>query len=171
MDRNLFITRLDDNTKEILQLVKSLTSSQLAFKKDGKWNVLEILEHLYLSDKIIMTIISKPSENIHATEDIYGTRKIKAILVDERDKKISSPEPLKPKGIFSDVFVAEKAFFQQRDTLKNLLRADGIIIDNRIHKHPLLGEMTISDWLNFIIHHTERHIEQIKDTADATLIK
>jgi hypothetical protein len=171
MDRNLFIERLDNNTKKILQLVKSLTSSQLAFKEDSKWNILEILEHLYLTDKIIMTIISKPSENIHAAEDIYGTRKIKAILVDERDKKISSPEPLKPKGIFSDVFVGEKAFLQQRDTLKNSLRAGDIIIDNRIHKHPLLGEMTISDWLNFIIHHTERHIEQIKDTADATLTK
>ncbi len=168
MDINSFIVRLDNTTKSILQLVKSLTSPQLAFKEDGKWNILEILEHICITDKIIMIVISRPSESTHTTEDIYGARKIKAMM-DERDKKILSPESLRPKGIFSDVFVAEKAFLQQRDTLKNSLRAGDIIIDNRIHTHPFLGEMTIGDWLNFIIHHTERHIEQIKDTADASL--
>lgn len=171
METDLFIARLDNNTKEMSALVSRLSPYQLSFKENGKWNVLEILEHLYLTDKIIIAIISTPSENVHTAEDIHGKEKIRTILVDGRNKKIASPEPLKPKGLFPDVVAFEKAFFQQRETLKNSLRRGDITIDNRIHKHPFLGDMTISDWLNFIIHHADRHIEQIKDCGDASVNK
>ena len=43
-----------------------------------------------------------------------------------------------------------------------------LVIDNRVHKHPSLGEMTVSDWLWFMIRHTERHLEQVKEVIRYT---
>lgn len=163
MDNNDFITRLDETTNDILQTVNKCTIEQLNYKQGECWNVLEIIEHLYLTDKVIFTIISRPSETINSSTEIVGKEAIQKAMVEQRREKITSPDILKPKGELKDLTMLFDIFVNQRDTWKNNLLTSEILIDNRVHKHPLLGEMTISDWLNFAIHHTQRHFEQIKD--------
>jgi hypothetical protein len=163
MTMAIFIEQLDKNTNDTLEIAKSCSPSELTFKQDGKWSILEILEHIYMTDRIIHVIVSRPSNNLNHTQEIIGNEKIRKIMVDLRGDKIVSPERLKPKGDIHDVATFEKTFFQQRELLKQEIRAGKIVIDNRIHMHLFLGEMTISDWLNFIVHHTYRHLEQIKD--------
>lgn len=72
-----------------------------------------------------------------------------------------APEALLPKGEVTDVDAFKKRFQEQRKELKEDIENGKLIIDNRTRKHPRLGEMTVSDWLYFLISHTERHVEQI----------
>ena len=131
--------------------------------------MLEVLEHIYLTDRIIHTIVSRPSDDKSSSEEIIGDDKMKNILVEQRtSKKVSAPEILKPKGSIKDLDTFENIFLAQRKAFKEDIVAGNIIIDNRIHKHPLLNEMTIADWLNFTVHHTQRHIEQIKEIINNT---
>lgn len=163
MDNKEFIDRLNKTTNDILQTVKPCSPEQLHFKQEGRWNILEILEHICLTDKVIYTIISRPSIDTNPSTEIVGNDRMKKILVEQRDQRINAPEFLKPKGEIKDLNSFEKTFLAQRETFKNDISTGKIVVDNRVHKHPLLNEMTITDWLNLTIHHTQRHIEQIKD--------
>lgn len=159
-----FSDRLDQTSKNILEATKNCSPEQLAFKKDNSWSLLEILEHIYLTDKVIFTIISKPSAEFSTTCEIIGDNNLQVILIEQRaDKKIISPEILRPKGDIKDWKIFEQVFVAQRESLKEELKTGKLLVDNRIHKHPLMNDMTITDWLNFTIHHTQRHLEQIKD--------
>ncbi|RYJ51090.1 DinB family protein [Flavobacterium petrolei] len=159
-----YITALDNNTSDTLNLAKKCSNTQLHYSAEGKWSILQILEHICIVDKVCIAIISRPaSENTSALTEIYGNEKLKDALVTNRDRRIESPEILKPKGGVTDVNEFEKMFLYQRNMLKQNLTSGKIIVDNKIHKHPFLGDMTIADWLYFIVHHTQRHTEQIKE--------
>src|ERR1035437_8610815 len=163
MNLKNYIRTLDNNTNDTMRLAKSCSSIQLQFNEEGKWNIMQILEHIYIVDKVIYRLLLKPSDKLSETEDLLGDNKIKRLVVEKREYKVAAPESLYPKGDITDVATFEKLFLQQRTSIKHDLESGKIIIDTRIHKHPYLGEMTIADWLSLIIHHTHRHLEQIKD--------
>ncbi|HVA98165.1 MAG TPA: DinB family protein [Bacteroidia bacterium] len=158
-----FLETLDNNSNTTLQLAKSCSEAQLLFKKNDNWSILQILEHICKTDKVVIDLIEKPSDKISETEEILGTKKLTKLVVEARAFKVKAPEILLPIGTISNVNDFEKLFLSQRNLLKKKIESGKIIIDNRIHKHPYLGEMTIIDWLNFIVNHTQRHLEQIKD--------
>ena len=160
MNKQEYFAALDNNTNTVLQLAKDCTTAQLHQCENGKWSVLQILEHIYLTDKIIIAIISRPTEKWHHNEEFIGNEKLKRWLVDEQPMKVKAPEILEPKGDLKDVANFEKIFLTQRNLLKQQIEKGEIMVDNRLHKHPMLGEMTISDWLYFLIHHTQRHLKQ-----------
>ena len=95
-----------------------------------------------------------------------GNEKLQQILLAEQKAKVKAPEILEPKGIINDTSTFERLFSEQRNLIKQAIENAEIVIDNRLHKHPMLGEMTISDWLYFLIHHSQRHLEQIKERLE-----
>lgn len=80
MDISTYIQHLDRNTAGILQIVKSCSSSQLTMKKDDKWSIIEILEYICVTDKVIYSIISRSSDNINQTNEIVGEENLIQIL-------------------------------------------------------------------------------------------
>ena len=164
-----YIKELEQNTNKLLETAKEYPIEKLTEKSDSKWSVLEILEHIYLADKVIYSIVSKPSDKESKTKELFGQNKLEVVLIDQRDKKVQSPDLLLPKGLFKNLPDFNSAFIDLRNSLKNDLITEKIKIDNRIHNHPLLGEMTISDWLNFSLFHTERHLKQIEEKKQILL--
>ncbi|POR14444.1 hypothetical protein BWK58_15435, partial [Flavobacterium columnare] len=154
----------DYTTNEILNFINTTTEAERNFKKQENWNIPEILEHVYLTDQIIFSIISKPSSTISTQTEIVGNDKIREGLMDKRkEQKILAPEFLLPKGEFKEMTILTEVFINEREAFKIALKKGEVLVDNRVHKHPKIGDMTIVDWLNFMIHHTQRHIEQMKD--------
>ncbi|OFY85616.1 MAG: hypothetical protein A3F72_10645 [Bacteroidetes bacterium RIFCSPLOWO2_12_FULL_35_15] len=164
MPVNSYIKTLDEHTTYTLQLVKSCPPTLQADNINDTWSILQILEHICMTEKLICMLLSKPADKTAETNELFGNDKIKKMVVENRGYKVKAPESLIPKGDIKDVKEFEKVFLQQRDLLKQEIQTGKITFDNRIHKHPVLGEMTIIDWLNFLIHHTQRHLEQIKDS-------
>jgi DinB superfamily len=164
MDIRDFIRRLNDTTNDVLQIIKTCSQEQLNFKQDESWSVSEILEHLFITDKVIYELISRPSSDINSSAEIIGNERMKKLMVEQRNqRRVIAPEIFKPKGEIKDLKTFEKSFFLNRERLKDDITTGKVLIDNRIHKHPFLNEMTITDWLNFTVHHSQRHIDQIKD--------
>jgi hypothetical protein len=164
-----YIKELEQNTNKLLETVKEYPIEKLTEKSGSEWSLLEILEHIYITDKVIYSIVSKPSEKESNAKELFGQNKLEIILIEQRDKKIQSPDFLHPKGYFQNLLEFNSAFTDLRNSLKNELITENVKIDNRIHNHPLLGEMTITDWLNFIPLHTERHLKQIEDRKINTI--
>jgi quinol monooxygenase YgiN len=163
MDINDFALKLKSTETELLKTIKPCTLQQLTLKQRNGWSILEIIEHIYLTENVIYEITLKPSAHTSVSKEIIGANQIKGKLLEQRKQKIETLESLKPIGGFSNLETAENTFLKLREKFKTELQSGKICIDNRIFKHPFLGDMTISDWLNFLIYHTQRHIEQIKD--------
>jgi hypothetical protein len=164
MDIANFIETLDNNTNETLRVANGCSMIELASKKDEGWTIIEVLEHIFKTESITLYFLSKPTDKIAGTAELLGEKKLKYDLVEQRKAfKLMSPDILKPKGDIPDIKMFEKMFLDQRNFLKEHLRSGKLVIDNRIHNHPFIGEMTISDWLYFLIHHTQRHLEQIEE--------
>lgn len=162
MDTEKYFRSLDNNTSETILLAKSCSSVQLNSSLENKWTILQILEHIFLTENVICRIITKPSELKSEQPEIFGNEKIERILLNPEARKIIAPEFLWPKGDIKSVDIFEIKFTENRKLLKQAIVSGKIIIDNRIHTHPFLGAMTISDWLYLIIHHNKRHLNQIK---------
>ena len=166
MEFNTYFQALDNNTDSTLQLAKSFPSALITVSTNDKWSILQILEHICMTEKLICGIVSKSSDKSAETNELLGNDKIKKLVVEKREYKVIAPDILFPKGDMRDLKDFEKVFLEQRNLLKQDIQTGKLLIDNRIHKHPMLGEMTIKDWLNFLIHHTQRHLEQIKDKLE-----
>ena len=162
MDIQTYFEELDENTTSIVQLVQSCPENQLHVKQGEAWSVMEILEHILLTERVVISLISRPSERLHTSEALFGKEKMFHLLVTRRDKKIEAPVGLHPKGNLTTSVDFEKQFVTQRNLLKQHLLDGTIVIDSKMHKHPFLGDMPIADWLYMIIHHSLRHAEQIK---------
>ncbi len=167
MDVVNYINLLNNNTSTTLQLAKTCSAEQLLYTKNSCWNILQILEHIYVTDKVVITLLLHPSDKRADTPEIIGNDTLKKYIVELRNRKVQAPESIQPKGEIKDVATFEHLFLEQRNLLKHYLESGKIVINTTTHKHPFLGEMTITDWLNFIIHHTQRHLEQIKDNLTA----
>lgn len=166
MDIPTYINTLNSNTDSLLKLICSCPPDKLNSTKNGQWSILQIAEHICLTDEMIHSMLLSHTDSVHEKEEIIGDEKLKKILVGGRSHKVLSPGALIPKGSVKDYDTFKELLTMQRAAIVQNLQEGVLVVDNRAFKHPFLGEMTISDWLYFIIHHTQRHHDQIKDLLD-----
>jgi hypothetical protein len=163
IDLPKFHQTLIANVQELKAFLEPLSSGQLEFKRENEWNMLEIAEHILLTEKLVMSLLSQETTTRVEQPELFGTEKLKRFLVDFRHKKVKAPDSIVPKGILADPqqFVTELS--QLRAQLVYDIQTGKLAITHATYKHPMLGEMTVTDWLYFIVHHSERHFHQMKD--------
>lgn len=163
MQINEYIDFLEKNESSVFHLLENIDSKDAEKKNGDSWSVLNILEHVLLTERLVLSILLKSSNSTSNQEEIFGREKLTRLIVSLRNRKIKAPELLEPKGNIKSIEQFSQKFFEQRSKFKTDLLEGKITISNAIFIHPFLGEMTIIDWLNFIPLHCERHLEQIKD--------
>jgi len=163
MDIAKYLQTLSSNTEKVVDLLHSSEATELNFKSQGRWNLLEIGEHLILTERVVCKLLFAPSDSRAGKEELHGEERLNRMLVGMRSRKIVTPEIFEPKGEIKDPGTFEKKFREQRQMIIDGIKTDRIKIDDRVQKHPVLGEMTISDWLYFLPQHAARHLEQMKD--------
>ncbi|NCP83464.1 MAG: DinB family protein [Bacteroidetes bacterium] len=167
MDLSAYSNELQANSDTLLKLLHTLEENKLSEKPNNEWSILEIAEHIYRADRTFIHVITQDSVKYHESEEIRGSTKIKYLLVDSRARKVKAPDFLEPKGKFSSIQDFENVFLQQRTSLIEKLENGSISDFTAIFPHPFLGELTVTDWLYVILHHTSRHVEQINDRLRA----
>ena len=166
MDINKFLKDLNSNTDSVIELISKYSIDELAFKNQGECSIAEILEHICISDDRTYSLLKGESENISSIKEIYGDEKLKQIVVDYKGgPKITETEIKELKGTISDFLSFEKVFLEQRNLIYYGLKNGEIPISNKTYKHLYLGDMTVTDWLKYILYHTTRHINDIKDSS------
>lgn len=156
-----YIFELEKTQNELLNALGSSTLQQLTHKEKDKWNILEIIEHILITERTIVNIIIKPSNELSQSDEIIGKGKLYEVLINSINKKITTIESLKPKGDIQDIIYFKSIFKTHREAFKKDLQTGKIIIDSRVFKHPYLGDMTVVDWLYFLLYHTQRHLQHI----------
>jgi hypothetical protein len=166
MDINLYIKNLDSHSESVLNRVENYSDAELSYQPSGGWNVMGILEHILVTEGIVLKLLTRPTEKTHTGDEVLGHDKLHRLMINLRGRKVEAPDALKPKGALKTTEEFKKNFLEQRELLKTNLREGKIIVDNRTHRHAFLGEMTITDWLNFIHLHTQRHSDQMEELVE-----
>jgi hypothetical protein len=164
MDIKQYLKSLNASTLSTLELVKNYSPQQLLFKKEGECSVADILEHICISDERTIALLKTPSDIISPAAELYGDDKLKKIVVDYKGgPKITETEIKELTGSITDFSSFEKVFLMQRSSLHNSLQSGEIKISNRIYPHLYLKDMTVTDWLKYLVYHTTRHLNDVKD--------
>ncbi len=163
MNRDIYIQNLQNNASEILEVLDQCSSELLSKKVGEAWSILEILEHIFLTERLVYVMLLRPSSKQAEKEEVIGQEKLQKLIVNLRARKLKAPDSLEPKGKIKSKEEFIKLFSEQRASLMLDVEGAKIQISLASYVHPFLGEMTIRDWLHFIPLHSKRHLEQIKD--------
>ena len=159
-----FINELERTSKELLKTIDGLTDAQVKYKLNPQvWSIHECLEHIVITEIGIYRILMQhPAADESLPTERVGREKIKEVMSD-RNAKVESPESVKPIGRFNSIEELKEKFVSNRERITEALNSKTITFDSAIIVHPTLGEMTKKDWLHFLIHHCERHCQQIEE--------
>lgn len=163
MNLDFYFTNLKENTQNLLDTIDRIEEEKLTIKDGETWSILEILEHIYLTDKIIFTLLSTPTEHLSEQNEIIGRDTLEKIVIGKNFQKVKAPDVVYPKGLIHNITDFKALFLEQREQIQLSLESGNIKVDHRIFKHSYLGEMSIEDWLNLLLFHTKRHIQQIEE--------
>ncbi|MBX0359297.1 DinB family protein [Halobacillus sp. Nhm2S1] len=152
---------LDEKRKELLHFVEEVSDQEASVKpEEDRWSILEVLEHLYLMEQLIVYQINqalKQGDTQQATEKpIHKTT--------NRDYKVEAPEAVRPKGEFKTLDDAKEGLKKTREaTLFLIHNKEEETLQNRVFPHPAFGDMNLEQWVEFIGWHELRHLDQMKE--------
>lgn len=158
--------KIQNNTTELLKSFNALNQAELVFKPSEKaWSVLECVEHIFLISEAVLKVISTPAP-VEKTEnsktELFGEEKLNMLLITNRAFKVPAPDFVSPKGRFADSKDATQSINITIEKIIQHINTNVIEQETQTLKHPVLGAMTKTDWIHFMIAHTNRHILQIE---------
>lgn len=167
-------TKIEQNLQALYHSYTELKEEQLHYKSAEKvWSILECLEHIYLIDKAVLAVLTT-AESKYKTEnnqtELFGEEKIRKLLVQGRSFKVPAPDYVQPKGEFTSNTVAKQSINGLIQNISQHISTNTIEQETYTFKHPILGPMTKTDWVHFMIAHTERHILQIEELKGKAII-
>ncbi len=153
----------NNNLQQFLQLLSQVPAEALQYKQAEEWNLLEILDHIIVTESLVMSTISKESGNFSDNLELFGFGKLQKLLIDYRHKKVKAPSGLEPRKTNLSLQDLLLEFQNQRNRLMDEIQNGSLWMSAEVYPHPMLGEMTVIDWLHFILLHSQRHFLQMQD--------
>lgn len=161
--------RLTEKFTSMEQMVSALTEDQLNYKfNPDTWSIIEVIQHLLLAEGGTYRYISKKILDPSKLDPIGLGTKIREFKLNTYIKtpiKLPAPEIVQPKqgklpqdytDLINEWKKVRKALYEL------LLSLDQSMWSKEIHKHPLVGRISLKGSLNFIELHFDRHQKQIK---------
>ncbi|GAA4344903.1 DinB family protein [Flaviaesturariibacter amylovorans] len=164
MDLDAYYERLDRQEAEMVELARSIPEHRAPEGAEGRWSPVQELEHVCLLEGLVWHLLQRGTETRAGVPELFGDAKLEKLLVQGRQYKIVAPEIVQPKGSLTTVDAFIDRFQQQRTQLKEDLSSGRIRPDDRTYRHPILGELTMIDWLHFMVQHTQRHLLALRES-------
>ncbi len=161
--KHLLLLQHDNYIKRI----QSLNDSQLLIASPGKWNAVQLLDHIVRSVSPVSLALSLPAFLLRL---IFGTANRKSRSYEELVARYH--DKLKAGGRASGRFVppprpnsVEKLSAKLTKVVqvltKRIDRFSETQLDRLILPHPLLGKLTLREMLYFTIYHVQHHQKQL----------
>jgi hypothetical protein len=138
----------------------------------GQWSPAEVIEHISIANRRIAKLLSKKiaeakSAGLGAdasTEPVLPTLDIAMML--DRSRRLTAPEIVLPKGLSADIAWAEL----EQSTIavrEAIAQGDGLALSEIRYPHPLLGPLSLYEWIALVGAHEGRHAQQIREVFSA----
>ena len=134
-----------------------------------RWSIAEVLEHLVTVETGIAALIAKrgkfqPRPDEPRPEPLDEVR---IARLRNRGERIEAPDRVRPSGTVQCAD-ALRALTEVRTSLRQALEdANPGSLDGCTAAHPVLGTLSLRDWVHFVAHHEARHTAQILEIAEA----
>jgi uncharacterized damage-inducible protein DinB len=133
-----------------------------------RWSVAEVLEHLATVERGIAKLLTVRGRETPSPDSLPATPldadRIAALR--GRDKRLEAPERVKPSGSVNAADALSALETARASLRKALVDADPASLDGCTHTHPVLGTLTLRDWVHFVAHHEARHAAQVAEIAE-----
>lgn len=154
------IPDLNESTTLLLREIARFSSS--AFNKPaggGDWSAGQVAEHILLTDIFIFRVLQDNPEfaGRAADEKVGGIRN----MFQDQEIKLNSPDFTIPSDMTKDPLSLQDKIRRERHLIINFLSTveeEGLCT---AYEHPDLGTLTITEWIWYIVYHTERHVGQL----------
>ncbi len=154
----------------LLKEIQGLSPNLIVTKPaPGQWSIVEILTHLYTSERLSIAYIKKKSQGIHQLKNAGLQQSLMLPIL-----KISQRLPFKFKA--PKVVVENTPEAMPLETLLeqwNLLRIElkshlehlgDAHVHKLVYKHPVAGRLSVVQAMQFFAEHITHHKAQIKRT-------
>lgn len=153
----------------MIDLIDSSADEELHFRPSpDSWNILECVEHICLVNGNISRILQIPPPPVtgNLQPELHSEGKLNHILVTKRDIKRTAPDSVTPKGIYKTADEAKSVIYDDAERILYELDQTDISTHTHTIPHHALGEMTKTDWVHFMLAHTQRHLHQIEQIKE-----
>lgn len=166
-DRDFTVSALHATRKLFLDSVAGLSPAQLQWKPSPDvWSVMEVAEHIAISDEIIPQLAAKAMQAPAAPEKRKANARQEDAKILEgvarRDQKAKAPAELVPAGRFRSLAELVEAFKKARDQNIAYVRETQDELRSHFAEGPL-GEIDALQVYLLMAGHTERHVKQIRE--------
>lgn len=131
--------------------------------QEGKWSAAGILEHLLLVETSVNQMLQLPAG---AAPRVYDEKKQHILNVFSDDsRQYDAPSDYLPSGKMFDKNNLLQTIMGERAMLAMLIHKLDLTETSESFRHPGFGSFTRYEWVEFVIHHSNRHARQIKKLA------
>ncbi len=162
------IAHLDTSRNELLSELQDLSAAQWTSKPaEDRWSILEVLEHIATVEMGIFSLLSQKLFEAPATAEQKQQAAGKdAIIMDTMKDRVTrrvAPSFTAPKGRWASPSDALAAFDQTRSRIIQLLQQETRNLRDYCAPHPAFKTLDGYQWVLFMIVHSDRHREQIRE--------
>jgi len=134
---------------------------------EGRWTVAQILEHLTYVEGAIGRLLRKhaaeAAEHGAETESTSVMERLDMARMADRERKISAPEFLIPRGELDSETALTRLEELRADTREALAASSGLPLGKVSAPHPALGMLDGYQWVLALGGHEGRHRAQIEE--------
>jgi hypothetical protein len=162
MMESIITDRFQETREEIYKLIGGLSDKELnATPSEERWSIGQICHHLTLVE---LATIKAVKWGLKEDKDTKTDPKDMSYMLN-RSKKFSAPKVVVPGGGPFEVQEIKEMLSNSRKKLIETISSieDTSLLEEKSVMHPAFGLLPLSQWIEAVPLHEQRHIEQIKE--------
>ena len=161
-DNTSLLTSIEDTFSEMLAIISSADEKAInTIPFEGSWTAAQVTDHVTRSIHGMAEVLQMPGKIIERQPDEKVTD-LKTMFLNFDSKMKSPPFILPEHEVYEKEFLITK--FSKAST-KFIEAAKNVNVSELVDLRPL-GELTKLEILHFILYHTQRHIQQVKNILE-----
>ena len=165
-DKQVLLDRLQESQRSLIAAATAVLEEYARIcPETGRWSVLDVIEHITLSDRAMFKRYPTGTENpkpLNLDADAFIQQ-----LGRNRESKRNAPEHVHPSGRFASLAEALSEYVRGRAEIAAFIENSQEDFRRKLVQHPVM-EMDGHQLFLLIAAHSERHsmqIEEIKNCA------
>ena len=152
---------LENNTRALIAILSQYDIASFNHKADeDSWSPGELAEHILLLDKRINTLLS--GTTAPSNRDPLEKEGLFRTIMDDTTSKIKAPSFLIPSTGQKQPEELIASILAERKKILQVVNEKELSVLLPEVPHRFFGEMTMAEWVSFLIEHTNRHLRQFK---------
>ena len=162
-ERAEIINGLQSGLDTLFLSIKGLSEASAMRKPaEGKWSVLECMEHIALAEDHMFGQVASATK-VDTPQVNKGREALIRRRGADRTHKIEAPDVARPKGTFQTLEEASQHFLASRRRTMEFVRNGNTDLRAMMGIHPILGPVNCYEMLLIMSAHPFRHSKQIEE--------